>query len=301
MAKSRILITGSSGMLGVDLSKELRKTYDLFGADILKANRSNIRDQKYFNCDIADRKQIAAVMGKIRPDMVVHTAAWTDVDGCEFDRNRAYRINTIGAKNVALACKSSGAKLIYISTDYVFDGKKKKPYTESDETNPLSVYADSKLKGEAAVRKALREYFILRTGWLYGKYGKNFVDTIAAKAKIDGTLKVVDDQVGSPTYTVDLAKAMRALINSTVQYSGFRAEDYGIYHVSNAGSVSWYQYAKAIVKILGIRTKILPISSKELDRPARRPAMSAMDSSKFENITGYRMRGWKNALLEYLG
>jgi len=280
-------------MLGTALLRELRGPYDLFGTDVFRSQGSERRSQKYFSCDITNRKSVDVLFKKIRPDIVVHTAAWTDVDGCELNKDKAYAVNFYGVRNVALACKGIGAALIYISTDFVFDGKKRRSYKERDKTNPLSVYADSKLKGEAAVIKALKKYFILRSSWLYGKHGKNFVDTIIAKAKKDGVLKVVDDQAGSPTYTKDLARAIRVLIDK-------RTENFSIYHISNAGSVSWYEYAKAILKITGIKARVLPISSKELARPAERPAMSVMDNSKFEKVTGYRMRRWKSALQEYL-
>lgn len=287
----KVLITGLSGMLGTDLAKELRRKYEVVGTDVVRT--SSIID-KFYKSDITDREEISGVIKKAKPDIVVHTAAWTDVDGCELDRKKAYRINAEGAENVARACRTAGAKLIYISTDFVFDGKKKSPYKETDKTNPLSAYAESKLKGEAAVKKALKEYFILRTGWLYGRHGKNFVDTIVSKAEsAGGVLKVVDDQVGSPTYTVDLAKAIRSLLDRIVT-------GYGVYHISNSGSVSWYEYAKAILKLSGIKARVAPISSKELDRPAKRPAMSVMDNSKFEKFTGYKMRGWRAALKEYL-
>ncbi|MEI6862881.1 MAG: dTDP-4-dehydrorhamnose reductase [Candidatus Omnitrophota bacterium] len=289
----RILITGSEGMLGIELSRELRGSYDVFGTDIFRVQKSELRGQKYFSCDITDRKGIAALLKKVNPDIVVHTAAWTDVDGCELDRKKAYRINTDGTKNVALACKSIDAILVYISTDFVFDGKKNMPYKERDKANPLGVYADSKLKGEVEVKKTLKRYFILRSSWLYGKHGKNFVDTVIVKAEKAGILKIVNDQVGSPTYTKDLASAIRALIDK-------RIKDFGVYHVSNSGRVSWYKYAKEIVRISGIKAKILPISSKELARPARRPSMSVMDNSKFVKVIGQRMRGWKSALQEYL-
>ena len=289
----RILITGSGGMLGIELSRELRGSYDVFGTDIFRVQKSELRGQKYFGCDITDRKGIAALLKKVNPDIVVHTAAWTDVDGCELDRKKAYRINTDGTKNVALACKSIDAILVYMSTDFVFDGKKNKPYKERDKASPLGVYADSKLKGEVEVKKTLKRYFILRSSWLYGKHGKNFVDTVIVKAEKAGILKIVNDQVGSPTYTKDLASAIRALIDK-------RIKDFGVYHVSNSGRVSWYRYAKEIVRISGIKAKILPISSKELARPARRPSMSVMDNSKFAKVSGYKMRGWKSALQEYL-
>ena len=288
----KILITGSSGMLGIDLANELRHGYELIGMDLVNNPKSRVH--KFYKADITDPKSIANTFRRASPDIVVHTAAWADVDGCELDKNKAYAVNSDGTRNVALACKEIGAVLVYISTDFVFDGKKRSPYEESDRANPLGVYADSKLKGELAVKKILKKYFIIRTSWLYGKQGKNFVDTIAAKAREDGLLKVVDDQIGSPTYTVDLAKAIRKLLDT------FSSKNYGTYHISNSGSVSWYEYAKAILKIAGIKAKVMPISSGELDRPAIRPAMSVMDNSKFEKVTGYRMRGWKSALREYI-
>ena len=291
IVKPRILITGSSGMLGIDLARELRRGYEVIGTDLVRSPKSVVRE--FYKADITTGGSIAALLKKVKPDIVVHTAAWTDVDGCELDRRKAYRINTDGTKNVAFACKTANAALVYISTDFVFDGKRSKHYREGDRANPLSVYADSKLKGEARVQKILKKYFILRTSWLYGKCGKNFVDTIVAKARGCGPLRVVDDQVGSPTYTVDLAKAVRVLLDKKIV-------NYGVYHVSNSGEVSWYEYAKTILRFSGIKTEVIPISSKELNRPAKRPAMSVMDNSKFKKVTGHRMRRWKTALREYL-
>ena len=211
---------------------------------------------------------------------------------------------------MALACAAAGAALIYISTDFVFDGKKKKPYKETDRTGPLNVYGDSKLKGEAAVKKAAKRYLILRTSWLYGKHGKNFVDTIIGKAKTVKVIKVVDDQVGSPTYTKDLAKAIHVLIHrvggdvgsnaSPARWASKPRRWAGIYHISNSGSVSWFDYAKEILRLAGSKTKVVPISSRELARPARRPTMSVLDNSKFNRFTGYKMRHWRKALKEYV-
>lgn len=274
-------------MLGIDLCHELNEDYELYGIDTR-------RDNDNFICDITDKKCVADIVEKVKPDVVIHTAAWTDVDGCEQDKEKARWINVEGTKNVALACKDRGAILVYISTDFVFDGKEKGAYKETDKPNPISVYGDSKLKGEEAVKKTLKKYFILRTSWLYGENGKNFVDTILSKAKTEQALKIVDDQVGSPTYTRDLAKAMHALLNK----AGDRG--YGIYHVSNSGGVSWFEYTKEILKLAGSATKVIAISSEELARPARRPAMSVLDNSKFTEFTGYRMRDWKDALKEYL-
>jgi dTDP-4-dehydrorhamnose reductase len=312
--KYKILIIGSSGMLGADLSQELYHDHKVFGADLIR--RSSFAVSGFYKLDITKKQNVLSVIKNLNPDVVVHTAAWTDVDGCELDPKKAYSINSEGTKNVAHACKAIGATLIYISTDFVFDGKRKNPYKEADKTKPLSIYADSKLKGEAVIKRTLKKYFILRTSWLYGKNGKNFVDTIVEKAAKEKLLKVVDDQVGSPTYTKDLAKAIRILI-SVIASSSSRASlripyshkiagragfnlPYGTYHVSNSGSVSWYDYAKEILRLAKSETKVLPISSKELDRPAKRPKMSVLDNSKFVKLTGYKIRNWQEALKEYV-
>jgi dTDP-4-dehydrorhamnose reductase len=292
----KILITGSSGMLGLDLCQELRKDYVVEGADIAPSPRQGV---KFYQSDITDKNNIAGIIADARPNIVIHAAAWTDVDGCESEKDKAYLVNATGAENVALACKSSGAALVYISTDFVFDGKSGSPYKETDKTAPLSIYGDSKLKGEESIRKILKNHFILRTSWLYGKNGKNFVDTITAKASTEKMLKVVDDQAGSPTYTKDLAKAVHALLDKVVSSKSY-VVGCGTYHVSNAGKVSWFEYANTIVKLVGLKTKVVPISSEELNRPARRPEMSVLDNSKFTKLTGFKMRSWKAALKEYL-
>lgn len=293
--KNRILITGSSGMLGIDLCEELNGDYIVCGFDLSKNPGSKVKN--FYKGDITDKSRVSAVISKVKPFVVIHAAAWTNVDASEFDKKKAYRINSSGTKIVALACKETGAILIYLSTDFVFDGRKKIPYRESDKPHPLNIYADSKLKGEEAVKKSIKKYFILRTSWLYGRHGANFVDTIIDKAKFEPELKVVRDQTGCPTYTKDMARAIHVLIDRIVK--GQRSK-FGIYHVCNSGSVSWYQYAKEILKLTGSGAKILPISSEELARAAKRPAMSVLDNSRFRAFTGYRMRNWKDALKDYL-
>jgi dTDP-4-dehydrorhamnose reductase len=308
-AKRKILVIGSGGMLGTDLCKELGSEYELGGIDIAEnSGRAGLNLPYRRKSDITDLESISNIITDFKPDIVIHAAAWTDVDACELDGAKAYKVNTEGTKNVARACKASGAVLIYISTDFVFDGNKNTPYVETDETGPLGIYAESKLRGEEAVKKILNNYFIIRTGWLYGKSGKNFVDTIIAKAKTEKELKVVDDQTGSPTYTIDLAKAIHTLINVSVNSSraGLNlpyhklSTVYGIYHVSNAGSVSWFEYAKTILNLAESKTSVIPISSEELARPASRPTMSVLDNAKFTALTGYKMRDWKEALKAYL-
>lgn len=286
-------------MLGIDLSRELKSDYDICGADQAWNPKSPVK--RFYKSDITDLASVMRVVAKARPNVVVHCAAWTDVDGCELHPRKAYRINSYGTLNVAKACAKAGAKLVFISTDFVFSGRKKTPYKETDRTSPLSVYGESKLRGERFVKRATDEYFIVRTSWLYGRYGKNFVDTIAAKGRTEKELRVVDDQVGSPTYTVNLAKAIHALLDR-VQGTGCGAQGagYGTYQASNTGRVSWYDYAREILKLSGSRAVVRPISSKELSRPARRPAMSVMNCEKLFGFTGYRMPGWKVALREYL-
>lgn len=293
----KVLITGSSGMLGIDLCQELRGSFSVMGLDIIRNPKSKV--SAYFKGDITDRKSVQVIIDKARPDFVVHAAAWADVDGCELDRTKAYRINSEGTRNIALACKKTDSVLIYISTDFVFNGKKRSPYRETDSVAPLSVYGDSKLKGETFVKTILNEYFILRTSWLYGSHGKNFVDTIVAKARTEGSLKVVRDQAGSPTYTKYLSRAIHALLSKGVG-DGYTRKDFGVYHVSNSGRVSWYEYASRILKLVRSKTEVVPITSRQLARPAKRPAMSVMDHSKFVRLTGYRMPDWKIALKEYL-
>lgn len=294
----KILITGAGGMLGVDLWQELDKDYDVYGLDIVQ--RTSYSVQRFYRGNITDRKHVQEIVLEIRPDIVIHTAAWTDVDRCEFDKAKAYKVNSEGTENVASACRKTGAMLIYISTDFVFDGRKKKPYKETDKPNPINIYAGSKWRGEEVIRKTLKKYFILRTSWLYGRYGKNFVDMILEKTKREKKLKVVDDQIGTPTYTKDLAKAIHVLLDKIFKGLGVRDSGFGIYHVSNSGSVSWHGYAEQILKLVKSETKVMPISSEELARPAERPAMSRLDNSKFTRFTGHKMRNWKKALREYL-
>lgn len=296
--RHKILITGSSGMLGVDLCKELRYSYEVIGADLVNSPWTIVH--RFYKVDITKKNSIRVIIKKNHPDIVIHTAAYTDVDGCELDPNKAYKINNKGTEHVALACKAAGATLIYISTDFVFDGKKKRPYKETDKPNPLGIYADSKLKGEEAVKKALKKYFILRASWLYGKHGKNFVDTILSLAKKEKCLKVVNDQVGSPTHTKDLTRAIHRLLAVVIRAQEHKSTSYGIYHVSNSGKISWFGYAKKILKLAGSKAEVLPITSKELNRPAKRPAMSVLDNAKFTKFTGYRMRNWQEALRDYV-
>lgn len=226
-----------------------------------------------------------------RPDAVLNLAAMTDVDGCEGARENAEKINAHGAAVIAGLCARSGARLIHISTDYVFDGKKGSPYREDDEPNPASVYGRTKLSGERMVLERLPSAVIIRTQWLYGGGGKSFVDKIVKAAEDQGSVRVVNDQEGSPTYAKDLAVPIIAVIEKGLS---------GIFHVSNSGSCSWYEFARAIFSLKGMDVKVSPITTRELGRPAERPSCSVFDLSRLERDAGVKMRHWMEALREYL-
>ncbi|MBU1083919.1 MAG: dTDP-4-dehydrorhamnose reductase [Candidatus Omnitrophota bacterium] len=284
----KILITGSNGMLGRALCETLRSGHELIGTDI------NVSDgpDKFYIADLREKHVIDDMFGKERPDIIIHAAAWTDVDGCEDDPEKAREMNVEVTKNVAEAAGKNGSFLIYISTDFVFNGKKNIPYTEEDETAPVNVYGQTKLDGEHALAR-LERYAIVRTSWLFGGNGKNFVDTMVNAGKAEKVIKVVDDQIGSPTYARDLAVALKKIVE--------RPENSAkeIFHVSNSGQCSWHEFAKEILRN-NVSIQISPITSEELNRPAPRPKFSVLDNSKFERFTGHKMRPWQKALGEYL-
>ncbi len=275
----KIFITGAGGMLGTDLMRELGKTYEVSGANAIE-------------CDVTDYYRVSEVISVQKPDVVIHTAAYTDVDGAETHHERAFKVNQEGTRNVALAAREVGAKMFHISTDYVFGGAKKMPYVEDDPPNPLGIYAKSKLQGEFEVQKHLQNYLIIRTAWLYGKHGDNFVRSILRLAQTTDTLRVVNDQIGSPTYTKDLCWGIEKLLEKDIT---------GIIHLTNSGSCSWYEFALAILKYANIsNAQVLPISTTQLRRPAPRPYYSVLSNAKFKMITGYEMRPWEAGLKEYL-
>ena len=282
-------------MLGTDLCTELSKDCEVVGLDMVQSSRHRAPGTGLIRCDITDRREVLKVIAEVKPDIVIHAAAWTDVDGCEKDPKKATLINVDGTGNIASAVSKVGAVLLYISTDFIFDGKKKLPYNESDLPAPLSVYAKTKLEGEKIVRASGMSYAIIRSGWLYGKNGVNFVDTMINKAKSKKELKVVCDQTGSPTYTKDLAKAISKLIKCLRQ--PFRET----FHISNKGEVSWFDYAKEVLSLSGTKdVRLTSVTSEEYGRPAARPSFSVLDSTKFEKVTNFSMRPWKDALKEYI-
>ncbi len=244
------------------------------------------------DADITDRGAIRAVLRKTEPDTVVHCAAFTDVDGSESQPDIAHRVNALGARNTALACAAAGASMLYMSTDYIFDGEKESPYDEFDMPHPLNLYGRSKLAGEICVRSLLPAHYIVRSSWLYGPGGRNFVLAILRQALEGGPLRVVDDQIGSPTYTPDLAEAIEMLLAS---------EAFGTYHVTNAGECSWHGFACAILEHAGIHNvSVVPVSTEEIARPAQRPAYSVLRNFIFQETFGFALRPWTAALGTYL-
>ncbi|MBP1778834.1 MAG: rfbD [candidate division NC10 bacterium] len=270
----RVLVTGAKGQLGVELLDVLGRDHDVVGLDLPEL-------------DIT-KPEATRVLAEARPAWVVHAAAWTDVDGCERDPERALLVNGEGTRRVAEACRAVGAGLVYLSTDYVFDGRKGAPYLEADPVSPLSAYARSKVAGEDAVRANAPRWAITRTAWLFGVSGKNFVKTIVEKAAAGGPLRVVDDQVGSPTYARDLAEAIAELVSRELS---------GIYHLTNAGSCSWCAFTRAILEEAGLaHVAVAPMTTAELGRPAPRPALSVLANHAWVAAGMRPLRPWREAL-----
>ena len=272
----KILVTGANGQLGREVARQGRD-YELILTD-------------YDTLDITDSKAVGDFVRKIQPDAVIHCAAYTNVDGAEADADRAFRVNVVGAQNIAAACLEVGARMVYVSTDYVFDGHKQKPYREFDQVNPQSVYGHTKRQGEDIVRQILGRHYIIRTAWLYGD-GNNFVRTMLRLAESNDTLRVVHDQVGTPTSTVDLARVIFKLLAS---------DAYGTYHATCQGQCSWYELACEIFRQSGIDIKVLPVPTSEFPRPAKRPMHSVLDNYMLRMTVGDPMRGWQDALKEYV-
>jgi dTDP-4-dehydrorhamnose reductase len=276
-----LLILGSDGMLGCDLLRILAEGHRLVEHTLEQG-------------DIRDLGFLRRLFEEARPDVVVNSAAMTNVDGCESDPDTAYAVNGVGVRNVAVAAGEVGAAVLHVSTDFVFSGDKGEPYLEYDVPGPLSVYGDSKLQGESMLRDHCERFWIVRTQWLYGAGGGNFVDTILRRAREGQPLRIVDDQRGCPTSTLELARTIRRILTE-----GEGA--YGIYHASGGGDATWYDFAKRAAALAGIRgAKIERMSSAELDRPARRPADSRLRNYHMEITLGDRMRPWEEALEEYL-
>ncbi|MED3936483.1 dTDP-4-dehydrorhamnose reductase [Priestia megaterium] len=275
----KVLITGANGQLG----KELVELFTEKGFEVYGFGRDKM--------DITNQAQVQEVINTLKPNIVLHSAAHTQVDLAESEPDQAFLINAYGTRNVAVAAEAVGAKLVYVSTDYVFDGTSNEPYNEFSPTSPLGVYGKSKLAGEQFVRDLHSKFFIVRTSWVYGKYGANFVKTMLKLGEEREELSVVADQRGCPTYTLDLANAILELVNS---------EKYGIYHISNSGSCSWYEFAQAIFEEAGINVKVTPCTTADFPRPAARPAYSVFKHMALKMNGFEELRHWKKGLSHFL-
>lgn len=275
----KVLITGAKGMLGQDMVAEFqRRDYEVHAAD-------------HKALDITDIHAVRAAIEALRPDIVVNCAAYTNVDKAESEPEVAMKVNGLGPRNLSLACEAMGAVLLHISTDYVFDGEKDGPYEIWDTPNPINAYGKSKLWGENYVRSLMHRYLIVRTSWLFGKGGRNFVTTVLDLAKRGEPIRVVNDQRGCPTYTVDLARACADLVESGC---------FGIYHVTNQGATTWYEFAKEILAQTDEVSELIPIRMEDLARPAKRPRNSELDDSPLKETLGCLMPKWRESLGEFM-
>ncbi len=276
----KILVTGAKGMLAHDLIPLLKEDHE-----VVAFSKEDL--------DITVRNDAHQAIKKTLPDLVINCAAYTKVDKAEEERGKAFLINGIGVQNLSLLCHDNHIPLCHISTDYVFDGEKTEPYTPFDNTNPINAYGESKLAGEKYIEWIMNKFYIVRTSWLYGKKGANFVSTILRLAGEQSELRIVEDQRGSPTYTVSLSRAIRSLIGTG---------SYGIYHFTDEtdAGISWYDFAREIVRISGCNAKVIPIKTDEFPRPAKRPKYAVLDIQPFSAVTNYRPTDWKDALKSYL-
>lgn len=275
----RILVTGVKGQLGFDVVNELEKRgHTAIGVDVEEM-------------DITDAEAVEKEMKADNLDAVIHCAAYTAVDAAEDNRETCMRVNADGTKNIARVCKELDLKMVYISTDYVFDGKGERPWEPDDARSPLNVYGESKYQGELAVEEYLDKYFIVRIAWVFGVNGKNFIKTMLKLGETHKEINVVNDQTGSPTYTYDLAVLLADMVET---------EKYGRYHATNEGLCTWYEFAREIFKQAGMDVKVNPVSSEEFPAKAKRPHNSRMDKSKLTDNGFALLPTWQDALKRYL-
>ncbi|MBU3143477.1 dTDP-4-dehydrorhamnose reductase [Clostridium sp. CF012] len=283
----KILITGAKGQLGSQVMHMITSGKSELGEISSQYKSAEVFDVGLEELDITNLNQVQNFVYKLRPDIIINAAAYTNVDACEGNEDIAFKVNALGARNLAIASENVGAKIIHISTDYVFKGDGNMPYREYDITNPVGVYGKTKLAGENFVRELCSRYFIVRTSWLYGYNGNNFVKTILKAGKEKGHLDVVDDQRGNPTNAEDLTHHILKLALS---------EEYGTYHCTGTGECSWYDFACKIIEYAGIKCTVSATTSNQLTRAAKRPAYSALDNMMLRCTVGDEMRQWKDAL-----
>jgi dTDP-4-dehydrorhamnose reductase len=287
----KVLITGAKGQLGTQIIKMLNNMNSELGLINSSYNSAEITGIDVDQLDITDIKAVKEYVTDLKPHVIINCAAYTNVDACEANEDIAFKVNAIGPRNLAIAAEETGAKLIHISTDYVFSGIGTVPYGEYDITTPQSIYGKTKLMGEEYVKQFSSKYFIVRTAWLYGYYGNNFVKTIMKAAKEKGHLDVVDDQRGNPTNAEDLAYHLLKLALT---------EEYGIYHCTGKGECSWYDFACKIVEYADINCTVSPMKSDNLNRAAKRPAFSSLDNMMLRCTVGDETRQWEEALKVFM-
>lgn len=298
----KVFVTGVGGQLGHDVMNELHKRgYEGVGSDIAPvysgvADGSPVTSMPYVQMDITDKAAVEAVISQVNPDVVVHCAAWTAVDMAEDDDKveKVRAINAGGTQNIADVCKKLDCKMVYISTDYVFDGQGEQPWEpDCKDYKPLNVYGQTKLEGELAVANTLKKYFIVRIAWVFGLNGKNFIKTMVNLGKTHDTLRVVCDQIGTPTYTLDLAVLLVDMIET---------EKYGYYHATNEGGyISWYDFAREIFRQAGMNTQVIPVTTAEYGlSKAARPFNSRLDKSKLTQAGFALLPTWQDAVARYL-
>lgn len=273
----KILVTGGSGQLGREIIKQMSAEHQLI---------IPTREQ----LDIVSYDQVKAIFEQVKPAAVIHCAAYTHVDGAESDPDGAFKANVVGTQNLAAQCLQHYARMVYVSTDYVFDGQYSQDYREYDDTNPINVYGKTKLLGEKMVQQLIGRHYILRTAWLYGD-GNNFVKTMLKLAGERELLQVVNDQIGSPTFTQDLTRVIQKL---------FTTDSYGTYHASCNGRCSWYDFAVKIFELIGENVQIEPLSTEQFPRSAKRPSRSVLENYMLSMTIGDTMRHWEEALQDYL-
>ncbi|MBP1561960.1 MAG: dTDP-4-dehydrorhamnose reductase [Oscillospiraceae bacterium] len=285
----KVFVTGTGGQLGFDVMNELaRRGYEAVGSDITE--NADVK------LDITDKNAVERAVSEIRPDAVIHCAAWTAVDAAEEEENipKVKAVNAEGTKNIAAACKKIGCKMLYISTDYVFEGTGTEPWKpDCKDYAPLNVYGQTKLEGELAVSELLEKYFIVRIAWVFGRNGKNFVKTMLNVGRKYPEVRVVNDQVGTPTYTYDLARLLVDMVET---------EKYGYYHATNEGGyISWYEFAKEIYRLAGLNTKVVSVTTEEYGlSKAARPFNSRLDKSKLSESGFEPLPHWRDALKRFL-
>ena len=287
----KILVTGAKGQLGTEILNCFERGFTELGTpDVLK-EKNTVCGVDIDELDISDINAVCMLFEKGKYDAVINCAAYTNVNMCETERETAFKANALGPRNLAVAAEKTGAKLIHVSTDYVFSGDGKKPYTEWDVCVPQSAYGSSKYLGEEYIKEFCKKYFIVRTAWLYGYYGKNFVKTMMNITRKNGTCKVVDDQRGNPTNAADLAHHILKLLTT---------EEYGVYHGTGNGECSWYEFTKKIVELAGIEAEVNPCTTEEYPTPAKRPAYSSLDNMMFRVTVGDEFRPWEDALKSFI-